>query len=107
MLPDAFTADPRVASRATAALVVVGILQVPGAVLWVLDGVLMGASDFRFLQVGTISALLAFVPVGSAVLVWRRLGIVGIWLGLSVWLLVRLTINYRRYAGTRWTEVTA
>src|SRR5207237_9045103 len=42
VLPDAFTADPRVASRATSALVVVGILQVPGAVLWVLDGVLMG-----------------------------------------------------------------
>ena len=107
VLPDAFTADPRVASRATAALVVVGILQVPGAVLWVLDGVLMGASDFRFLQVGTISALLAFVPVGAAVLVWRRLGIVGIWLGLSLWLLVRLTINHARYAGARWTEVAA
>jgi Na+-driven multidrug efflux pump len=45
--------------------------------------------------------------VGAAVLVWHRLGIVGIWLGLSLWLLVRLTINYRRYAGTRWTGVAA
>ena len=105
VLPHAFTADPHVVSRAAAALVIVGILQVPGAALWVLDGVLMGASDFRFLQVSTTSALIAFLPVGVAVLTWHRLGITGIWLGLSVWLLVRLAINYRRYRGTSWTEV--
>ena len=45
--------------------------------------------------------------MGAAVLVWHRLGIVGIWLGLSLWLLVRLTINHARYAGARWTEVAA
>ena len=105
LLPHAFTADPRVASRATTALVIVGVLQLPGAVLWVLDGVLMGASDFRFLQLSTTGALVAFLPVGAAVLTWHRLGIAGIWLGLSVWLLVRLAINYRRYRGTRWTDV--
>jgi putative MATE family efflux protein len=105
VLPHAFTADPHVASRATAGLVIVGILQFPGAALWVLDGVLMGASDFRFLQVSTTSALVAFLPVGAAVLAWHRLGIVGIWLGLSLWLLVRLAINYGRYRGTRWAEV--
>lgn len=81
------------------------LLQLPGALLWVLDGVLMGASDFRFLQVSTTGALVAFVPVGAAVLKWHRLGIAGIWVGLSVWLLVRLAINYTRYRGTRWTEV--
>ncbi|HWW53212.1 MAG TPA: MATE family efflux transporter [Acidimicrobiales bacterium] len=107
LLPHAFTADGRVASRASAALVVVGVLQVPGAVLWVLDGVLMGASDFRFLQVSTTSALMAFLPVGAAVLVWHRLGVIGIWVGLSVWLLVRLAINRTRYRGTRWTEIAA
>jgi len=107
VLPQAFTADGRVASRATAALVVVGVLQVPGAALWVLDGVLMGASDFRFLQLSTTSALAAFLPAGVAVLRWHRLGIVGIWFGLSLWLLVRLAINHWRYSGTRWTEVAA
>jgi putative MATE family efflux protein len=105
LLPHAFTADARVASRATTALVIVGALQLPGAILWVLDGVLMGASDFRFLQVSTTGALVAFLPVGAALLKWHRLGIAGIWLGLAVWLSVRLAINYSRYRGSRWTEV--
>jgi putative MATE family efflux protein len=107
VLPRAFTADGAVASRATAALIFVGVLQVPGAVLWVLDGVLLGASDFRFLQVSTSGALAAFVPIGAAVLTWHQLGIAGIWVGLSVWILVRLAINYGRFRGTRWTEVAS
>jgi Na+-driven multidrug efflux pump len=55
--------------------------------------------------VSTTSAFVAFLPVGAAVLVWHRLGIVGIWLGLSAWLAVRLAINRARYAGSRWTRV--
>jgi Na+-driven multidrug efflux pump len=50
---------------------------------------------------------MAFLPVGAAVLVWHRLGVIGIWVGLSVWLLVRLAINRTRYRGTRWTEIAA
>jgi putative MATE family efflux protein len=107
LLPHAFSGDAKVTSRATAALVVVGVLQIPGAVLWVLDGVLMGASDFRFLQASTVSALVTFVPVGAAVLKWHQLGIVGIWCGLGGWLCVRLAVNYGRYRGARWTTVAA
>jgi putative MATE family efflux protein len=105
LLPRAFTADAAVFTRAAGALLVVAALQVPGAWLWVLDGVLLGASDFRYLQVSTMGGLAAFLPFGAAVLVWPRLGIIGIWCGLAAWLLVRLAVNRRRYRGSRWVEV--
>jgi putative MATE family efflux protein len=102
ILPHVFTNSGRVAHQATVALIVVGILQVPDGVLFVLDGVLMGASDFRFLQASTISGLVGFLPVGTAVLAWHRLGIVGLWSGLAVWLLLRLAVNAARYRGSTW-----
>jgi putative MATE family efflux protein len=102
VLPHVFTGDPKVAHQATIALVAVGVLQVPDAVLFVLDGILMGASDFRFLQASTVAGLVAFVPVGVAVSVWHRLGITGIWFGLGMWLLARLAVNAARYRGSTW-----
>ena len=107
VLPHVFTGDPRVAGQATIALVAVGVLQVPDAVLFVLDGILMGASDFRFLQASTVAGLVAFVPVAIAVSVWHRLGIAGIWLGLGVWLLARLAVNSTRYRGSSWMSAAA
>ena len=105
LLPHIFTADGHVARRATAALIVVGVLQVPDAVLFVLDGALMGASDFRYLQASTIGGLLAFLPFGAAVLVHHEFGIVGLWCGLGAWIAARTAVNAARFAGDRWTKV--
>ena len=74
---------------------------------FVLDGVLMGASDFRFLQVSTLAGLAAFLPIGAAVLAWHRLGVLGLWCGLGLWLFARLGVNVGRYRGVRWTRVVA
>jgi Na+-driven multidrug efflux pump len=104
LLPHVFTGDAKVAHQATIALVVVGMLQVPDAVLFVLDGILMGASNFRFLQASTIAGLLGFLPVGAAVLTWHRLGIAGLWFGLGVWLVLRLAVNAYRIRGSAWTS---
>jgi putative MATE family efflux protein len=104
VLPHVFTGNDRVAHEATIALIAVGVLQVPDAVLFVLDGILMGASDFRFLQASTVAGLIGFAPVGAAVLAWHRLGIAGIWFGLGVWLMLRLAVNAARYRGTVWTS---
>jgi len=102
VLPRVFTGSAQVAHQATVALIVVGVLQVPDAVLFVLDGVLMGASDFRYLQASTVAGLVGFLPVGAAVLVWHRLGIGGLWLGLGLWLLLRLAVNAARFRGSTW-----
>ena len=102
LLPHVFTADPAVARRATIALLLLALLQVPAAVAFVLDGVLMGASDFRFLQWCTVGAAAAFLPFAAAVLADHRLGIAGIWSGLLAWMLARTVANSVRFARQRW-----
>ena len=101
-LPGVFTEDPAVAERARLALLVAALVQVPAAVAFVLDGVLIGASDFRFLQWGTVGSLVVFTPFAAAVLVRPGLGIVGLWCGLLAWMTGRAVANWGRYRGETW-----
>ena len=103
VIPHIFTADPAVLHRAMLGLIVVGVLQIPGSVAYTLDGVLMGASDFRFLQWAVVLSGLAFLPMAAAVLHWPSLGIVGVWCGLLVWMTVRAGFNLGRFSSDRWT----
>ena len=89
------------------ALVVVGIMQLPAAVVFVLDGVLLGTSDSRFQQWSNVLALLAFLPCTAVVLAVPALGVVGIWGSLLAWMLVRLVANTARFAGRRWEGANA
>jgi putative MATE family efflux protein len=102
-IPRVFTSDPAVIHRATIGLIILGAMQVPAGVAFALDGILMGASDFRYLQWTTIPALFVFVPVAVAVLHWHRLGIAGIWLGLVAWMTTRTIVAGRRFLGPKWT----
>ena len=49
VLPHAFTDDPAVIERATSALRYLALMLLPGAIAFALDGVLIGAADYRFL----------------------------------------------------------
>lgn len=104
LLPHVFTADRAVVRAATGALVALGILQIPGAIAFVLDGILMGASDFRFLQWTTVAALAVFAPI-AVVVVKADLGLTGLWLGLVAWMTARTLVSYARYRGGRWLSV--
>lgn len=104
-LPRLFTSDPDVVDRAQVALVFVALAQVPSAVAFVLDGVLMGAADFAFLQASMIAGLAVFVPVAVAILWWPGLGIAGLWAGLVAWMLARATANALRFRGNAWVRV--
>lgn len=101
-LPGVFTEDPAVVERARLALLVAAVVQVPAAVAFVLDGVLIGASDFRFLQWSTVAGLAVFTPFAVAVLVRPGLGIVGLWCGLLAWMTGRAAANWVRYRGEAW-----
>lgn len=105
-LPHVFTADDAMADRATIALLFLGALQVPAGIAFVLDGVLMGASDFRFLKWTTLAGAFAFVPFAAAVLRRPDLGIAVIWVGLLVWMTARAVVCAARFSRTeRWTSV--
>jgi Na+-driven multidrug efflux pump len=90
---------------ATIALVIVGIMQIPASAAFVLDGSLMGASDFRFLQWATVGAGLVFAPFAVVVLVWHSFGILGIWLGLLTWITARAAANLVRFRRGRWASL--
>jgi putative MATE family efflux protein len=98
LLARAFSADPAVISRATAGLLVLAVLAIPGAVAFGYDGVLIGAGDYRFLGRAALAYLLAVIPVAIVVLAASSLGIVGIWGGLTFWMALRAYVNHRRCA---------
>jgi putative MATE family efflux protein len=107
LLPRVFTGDQAVIDKAVVALLFLGVMQIPGAATFVLDGVLMGGSDFGSVKWVTVLSLVVFLPFAAAVLVWHRLGIAGIWTGLLVWMVARAALNWRRFRGPRWTAISA
>lgn len=95
VLPRLFTADQEVISRATVALIILGAMLAPAGIAYALDGALVGAADYRFLGLAALVYLVVVVPLGIGVSRWD-LGIVGIWGGLAVWMLLRAVTNTRR-----------
>ena len=96
LLPQVFSDDPAVTSRATSALLLLALLLLPGAVAFADDGVLIGAGDYRFLGVAAFGYLLAVVPFAVLLLANESLGIVGIWSGLVAWMVLRAVVNTMR-----------
>lgn len=79
------------------------VAQLPIAgMVFALDGVLLGAGDAKFMRNATlVSALVGFLP-----LIWLSLafgwGLVGIWSGLSLFMVLRLGfVGWRAFSG-RW-----
>jgi putative MATE family efflux protein len=107
LVPHIFTNDPAVVDKAIVALLFLGVMQLPGAPTFVLDGVLMGGSDFAYVKWVTVLSLVAFLPFAGAVLVWHGLGIAGLWAGLLVWMTTRAVLNWMRFRGPRWTAVSS
>jgi putative MATE family efflux protein len=104
VLPWAFTDDRAVVDAARVALVVLGIMQIPAAVTFVTDGILMGANDFRDLRWSTTVGFLAVLPVFVAVMARPSLGIVTVWLAQLLWVLARAAKNHHRIRGDLWMQ---
>lgn len=102
VLPRVFTGDASVRSAASLALVVLAVMQLPAALTFVLDGVLMGANDFRDLRWQTTIAFVVALPVFAAVTVRPSLGLLTVWLGMLLWVCVRALKNHTRVQGDRW-----
>ncbi len=104
LLPHLFTTDAAVASRATAGIVVLAVLQLPAAIAFALDGVLIGAGDYRFLARGAVLMAVATAPVAVVVALWPHAGIVAVWCTLLFWMTVRAALNRWRFTSNRWTR---
>lgn len=102
LIPHAFSGDGAVASRATAGLVVLAIMQFPGAVAFALDGALIGANDERFLAKAAVGNLLAFLPLAIATAFAPQLGMLGLWGAQLMWMTTRAAVNTARWRRRGW-----
>ena len=106
VLPHLFTDDADVVALASFLLIWVAALQPVNAVAFVLDGVLIGAGDMRFLAWAMVGAAALFVPAAVAVAA-LDLGIGWLWASLGLLMVTRTVTLGARFAGGRWVVVGA
>ena len=101
VLPRLFTDDPRVVERAHAMWPLLVAMMPFGGAVFALDGILIGASDTRFLAVSMLAGAAASIPLAVVALDvgW---GIAGVWAALCVFMAVRLVTCGARFASGRW-----
>ncbi len=101
-----FSADPQVQSGIAAALVVVALGEPLAGYVFVLDGVLIGAGDGRYLAVAGVVQVLLYAPAAWAVAAWGPGGTAGlVWLWVTFaggYLLARAVFLGLRARGTAW-----
>lgn len=101
------TSDDAVAAQLRIALLAIAVLCIPAAIVFGLDGVLLGAGDAAFLRTLTIiTALGGYLPVLLATDHFRW-GLVGIWSGMATFILGRLIGVVWRARGEAWTQLGA
>ena len=97
-----FTPDPAVRAQLAAVLVVAALLQPLNGVVFVLDGVLIGAGDAAFLAGAGVLVLLAFLPLAALVVVTGS-GLVALWgWALGGLMLARAVVLLWRERGDAW-----
>ena len=84
-----FTGATDVTDLLPLTLIVLGASVPLGGVVFVLDGVLIGAGDARYLALTGVANLAAFVPLAVAVLLWAPSGAAGLAL-----LMAAFTVGY-------------
>jgi putative MATE family efflux protein len=96
-----FTPDQDVRALIAAAILAVALLQPVAGVVFVLDGVLIGAGDGRYLAWTGVLNTVAFVPF--AAIVWAAdAGLVALWWAYAVYQLARLTTLSLRARSASW-----
>jgi len=99
--------DAEVASRLVVALVGMAVVVIPAAIVFGLDGVLLGSGDAAYLRTTTVIAALAgFLPVLLATHYFGW-GLAGIWWGMGTFVVMRLIAVSIRVRGDRWMVLGA
>lgn len=99
-----FTPDNDVIAVTTFLLLIVAALQPINGIAFVLDGVLIGAGDFRFLAWAMAGAALVFV-IGALLVVGTGAGIGTLWAAIGVFMTARAGALLVRFASPRWEVV--
>jgi putative MATE family efflux protein len=106
LLGPLFSSDPQVHRALTAALVVAAVMQPLAGYVFVLDGVLIGAGDGRFLAGAAVAQAVAFVPFALAIGLWGpddTAGLALLWVAFAGgWMAMRAILLGRRVRGDEW-----
>ena len=101
LLVPLFSSDHEVQHALAAVLLVVGLHQPVAGVVFVLDGVLIGAGDGRYLAWVGLLNLAVFAPIALSVLWWHG-GLVELWLTFVAFMVMRMLTLIVRERGDRW-----
>ncbi|WP_374774816.1 MATE family efflux transporter [Streptomyces sp. NBC_01310] len=96
-----FTSDPAVEAVMLPALLVVAFSQPVSGIVFVLDGVLMGAGDGPYLARAMLLTLAAFIPAALLVPVVGG-GLTALWWAMTLMMLVRMATLQLRARSGRW-----
>ncbi|MFI6804592.1 MATE family efflux transporter [Streptomyces luteogriseus] len=96
-----FTSDPAVKDVALPALVIVALSQPISGIVFVLDGVLMGAGDGPYLAWAMLLTLAVFTPVALLVPVLGG-GLTALWATMTLMMTVRMLTLWLRARSGRW-----
>ncbi|MEU9250738.1 MATE family efflux transporter [Streptomyces sp. NPDC048270] len=96
-----FTSDPAVEDALLPALLVVALSQPVSGIVFVLDGVLMGAGDGRYLAWAMLVTLAVFTPAALLVPTVGG-GLTTLWWAMTLMMLVRMVTLQLRARSGRW-----
>ncbi|GAA0642892.1 MATE family efflux transporter [Streptomyces thermocarboxydovorans] len=96
-----FTSDSAVKDAALPALVIVALSQPISGIVFVLDGVLMGAGDGPYLAWAMLLTLAVFTPVALLVPVLGG-GLTALWAAMTLMMTVRMLTLWLRSRSGRW-----
>ncbi|HMI72689.1 MAG TPA: MATE family efflux transporter [Solirubrobacteraceae bacterium] len=102
VVPHAFTSDPKVIDQAHDLWPLFCAMWPVAAIVFALDGILIGAGDTAYLAGAMVVAFVAFLPI---VLTAETVAVV--WVALDVLMLIRLATLGARFARRRWALVGA
>lgn len=96
-----FTDDPDVVEAAGGLIAWIALIQPISAAAFTLDGILIGASDTRFLAIAMVGCSTVFVAVCllALELEWGNAGLA---VGTTIWLAARAATTGARFVGGRW-----
>ncbi|WP_443057084.1 MATE family efflux transporter [Streptomyces sp. NBC_00669] len=101
-----FSSDPAVRHALASALLVVAVAQPVCGVVFVLDGVLMGAGDGPYLAGSMLVTLAVFAPVAFAVPAVGG-GLTALWWAMGLMMLTRFAALWLRSRSGRWVVTGA
>jgi Na+-driven multidrug efflux pump len=115
VIPLAFTSDPSVRSALAAALVVVGLSQPLSGYVFVVDGVLIGAGDGRWLAKAMAVTFVLYLPLAWAVhlrgdtlvAAGATRAVTVLWLAFTTFMAVRAGFLWWRVRGEEWAVTGA